>query len=477
MLRVFNTLTRRKEEFQPMKAGRVRMYNCGPTVYDYATIGNFRAFVFADVLRRALEYFGHQVVQVVNITDVGHMTSDADEGEDKMAKAAREKRRDPWQIAQLYMDAFFEDVDALNILRAHHYPRATEHIPEMIAMVERLLEQGHAYVSDGNVYYDLASFPAYGQLSGNTIEQLSAGARVRVKSDKRNPFDFALWKQDPHHIMQWDSPWGRGFPGWHIECSAMSMRYLGEQFDIHTGGEDNIFPHHECEIAQAEGATGRRPFVKYWMHNRFLLVNGQKMSKSLGNFFTVRDLLEKGCDPMAVRYVLMSTHYRQPLNFTIEGVHAAKESLRRLGDFRLRLKEADASRDNPDLPGILEGARTRFDEALADDLNTSAALAGLFDMVRDVNKLELSRADAERALGLLSRFDSVMGVLGEQKKDILERLKSRYPQSRDVFSLAERIEADPAAAGISPDDFVSQVAPFVRWAIERTKGTSSEVEQ
>ena len=458
-MKVFNTLTRRKETLEPIERGKVRMYNCGPTVYNYATIGNFRAYIFADVLRRALEYFGYEVTQVVNITDVGHMTSDADEGEDKMAKAAREERKDPWHVAEFYMNAFFEDVDALNIQRAHVYPRATEHIEEMIGAVEKLLERGHAYVVNGNVYYDVASFPPYGRLSGNTLEQLNAGARIEVNPEKKNPQDFALWKQDPKHIMQWDSPWGRGFPGWHIECSAMSMRYLGEQMDIHTGGEDNIFPHHESEIAQAEGATGKSPFVKYWMHTRFLLVDGQKMSKSLGNFFTLRDLIEKDCDPMAVRYVLMSTHYRQPLNFTLDGVDAAKESIRRLKDFRLRLQEASAPEDNPALSDALEKGRKGFEEALADDLNTSASLASLFEMVREVNRLELSAADGRRALELLEKFDTVMGVLGEPSAEesldaeiealIQEREDAR--KNRD-FRAADAIRDQLKARGILLED-------------------------
>ncbi len=416
-MKVFNTYTRRKEELEPIEPGKVRMYNCGPTVYNYAHIGNFRTFVFEDVLRRALEYFGYGVTQIMNITDVGHMTSDADAGEDKMAKAAREQKKDPWQLAEFYTKAFLEDSDQLNILRAYKYPRATEHIPEMIAVIQKLIERGHAYVVNGTVYYEVSTFPAYGRLSGNTIEDLRAGARVEINPEKRAPEDFALWKQDPKHIMQWDSPWSRGFPGWHIECSAMSIKYLGEQFDIHTGGEDHFFPHHESEIAQSEGATGKTPCAKYWMHARFLLVNGQKMSKSLGNFFTLRDLLEKGCDPMAVRYVLMSTHYRQPLNFTLESVEAAKVSIRRLKDFRLRLKDANATKDTAELVEVLERGKDGFDAALADDLNTSAALAALFDMVRDVNKLELTRAGADQAATLLRSFDKVMGVLGEEKEE------------------------------------------------------------
>ena len=457
-MNVFNTLTGLKETFEPLEAGKVRIYHCGPTVYNYATIGNFRSFVFADVLRRSLEYFGYDVLQVMNITDVGHMVDDADEGEDKIAKAAREEKKDPWQLAEFYMKAFFEDTDALGIKRAHHYPRATEHISEMIGIVEKLIENGHAYVVNGNVYFDVDSFPHYGALSGNTLERLKAGARVEVNPEKKNAYDFALWKQDPRHIMQWDSPWGRGFPGWHIECTAMSTKYLGEQFDIHTGGEDNIFPHHECEIAQAEGAFGKRPWVKYWMHARFLLVDGQKMSKSLGNFYTLRDLLEKGFDPQAIRYLLMSTHYRQPLNFTFDGITAAKEAIRRLKDSRTRLAESNAPQDSPHLPAALEKGRTGFDAGLSDDLNTSAALAALFDMVRDVNKLELSRADGRKALDLLSRFDAVMGVLGQEETEVLDAEIETLIRQRDEarekrhFAAADAIRDQLKAHGILLED-------------------------
>ncbi len=457
-MKVYNTYTRALEEFKPFISGKVRMYNCGPTVYNYATIGNFRAYIFADVLRRSLEYLGYEVTQIVNITDVGHMTSDADEGEDKMSKAAREQNKDPWHIAEFYMNAFFNDIKTLNIQLAHKYPRATEHVPEMIAIISKLIKRGHAYLANGNVYYDVTTFPGYGRLSGNTLEQLNAGARIEVNPEKRNPQDFALWKQDPKHIMQWDSPWGRGFPGWHIECSAMSSKYLGDQFDIHTGGEDNIFPHHECEIAQSEGATGKKPWVRYWMHTRFLLVNGQKMSKSLGNFFTLHDLVEKGCDPMAVRYVLMSTHYRQPLNFTLESVEGARESIRRLKDFRRRLREANAAGDSPTLPEILREGKEGFDAALSEDLNTSAALAALFDLVREVNKLALSRADAARVLELLSGLDHVMGVLAEEKEESLaaevealiqERLEAR---KRREFKRADEIRQQLKERGIVLED-------------------------
>jgi cysteinyl-tRNA synthetase len=318
-LHLHNTLARSKQEFAPVEPGRVRMYNCGPTVYGRAHIGNFRAFLFADVLRRWLELSGYDVRQVMNITDVGHVRDDdPDSADDKMDAAARRERQDPWQIAEKYTDLFLKDVDALGIRRAHHYPRATQHIAGMIAIIERLVASGHAYRVGGNVYYDVSRFPGYGRLSGNTAEDLLAGARIEVNEEKRDARDFALWKTDARHIMQWDSPWGRGFPGWHIECSAMSRALLGEgTLDIHTGGEDNVFPHHECEIAQSEGAFGV-PFVRFWMHTRFLQVDGGKMSKSLGNLYSVDDIAARGYPPAALRFAMLRGHYRQVLNFTWE---------------------------------------------------------------------------------------------------------------------------------------------------------------
>ena len=458
-LKIYNTYSRRKEEFKPLHEGEVRMYNCGPTVYNYAHIGNFRAFIFADVLRRYFQYLGYRINQVMNLTDVGHMFHDADMGEDKLEAAAREEKKDPWQIADFYGKAFFEDAKALGLAPAERYPKATEHITEMITLIERLVANGHAYVVNGCVYYDITSFPNYGRLSGNPLGQLQAGARVEVNPDKRNPLDFALWVSDPNHIMQWDSPWGRGYPGWHIECSAMSMKYLGHTLDIHTGGEDNLFPHHECEIAQSEGATGQ-PFARYWMHVRFLLVNGRKMSKSLGNFYTLRDLLTKGYDPVAIRYELLDTHYRQPLNFTLEGIDASRESIRRLRDFRRSLTASAAQpSDGPDdkaLPAILERARNGFEEAMNDDLNTSAATAAIFDMVREVNKLKLGRAAAQ-ALALLERFDTVLNVLGEEEgtlEDEVQRLIEEREEARLArnFNRSDEIRDQLRKRGIILED-------------------------
>lgn len=455
-LKIHNTLTNQKEDFQPLEPGKAKIYTCGPTVYNYATIGNFRTFLFEDLLRRTLDHFGYDVLQVMNITDVGHMTSDADEGEDKMAAAARREKKDPWKIAEHYTQAFFEDIEALGLKRAHHYPRATEHVPEMIELVERLIERGHAYVVGSNVYYSVESFPGYGKLSGNTLDKLNAGHRVEALEEKRSPHDFALWKTDPNHIMQWDSPWGRGFPGWHVECSAMSMKYLGEQFDIHCGGEDNIFPHHEDEIAQSEGATGKQ-WVKYWMHGRFLLVDGRKMSKSLGNFHTVRELREKNYDPVAIRYALMSTHYRQPLNFTLEGLEAARQSVRRLRDFRASLREAKGQGAGAAAAEAIEKGRKTFDDGLADDLNISAALAGLFDMVHELNKMDLSAEEATQALAFLEKADGVLGVLGEEEASLdaeIEAMIARRNQARANrdFAEADRIRDELLAQGIVLED-------------------------
>jgi cysteinyl-tRNA synthetase len=351
-LALHNTLTRRKDAFEPVSPPAVRMYNCGPTVYGPAHIGNFRAFLFADVLRRWLELSGYAVTQVMNITDVGHVRDDdpdaTDVASDKMETAARKERLDPWKIAEKYTVLFFRDLDALGIRRAQHYPRATQYIPQMLAIIERLIETGHAYRVDGNVYYSVATFPDYGKLSGNTGGELLAGARVEVNEQKRDPRDFALWKTDSHHLMQWDSPFGRGFPGWHIECSAMSRALLGEgTLDIHTGGEDNIFPHHECEIAQSEGAFGI-PFVKVWAHTRFLQVDGGKMSKSLGNLYTLDDIAARGFPAVALRFLLLRGHYRQVINFTWESVEQSAAAVRAAAPLRGRAAGGGGRRGGAD---------------------------------------------------------------------------------------------------------------------------------
>ena len=453
-----NTLTRRKEAFAPISPPAVRMYNCGPTVYGAAHIGNFRSFLFADVLRRWLELSGYAVTQVMNITDVGHVRDDdpdaTDVASDKMENAARRERLDPWKIAEKYTALFFRDLDALGLRRAQHYPRATQYIPQMLAIIERLLETGHAYRVDGNVYYAVATFPGYGKLSGNTGDELLAGARVEVNEQKRDPRDFALWKTDPHHLMQWDSPFGRGFPGWHIECSAMSRALLGEgTLDIHTGGEDNIFPHHECEIAQSEGAFGI-PFVRYWAHTRFLQVDGGKMSKSLGNLYTLDDLAARGIPAVALRFLLLRGHYRQVINFTWESLEQSAAAVRRLRLFAAEIEEAAGGATAAgQAPGWVSEAVARFDAGLDDDLNVSAALDGVFSLLNEANRLKPTGADAAAALAALRRFDQVLGVLEAAPESIDAEIEGLIAQrnaarARKDFAAADAIRSQLAERGV-----------------------------
>jgi cysteinyl-tRNA synthetase len=421
---LFNTLTRRKEIFKPMKNSIVKIYTCGLTVYDFAHIGNIRAFMFADILRRYLEFKGFKVIQVLNFTDVGHMFEDADIGKDKIEATAKKEKKDPWSIAEYYINTFIEDSYKMNLKEPNVRPRATDNITEMIELIQRIIDNGYAYVVNGSVYFDINKFKEYGKLSDITIENLrhGAGGRVNYNPEKRNQFDFVLWINDSGHIMNWKSPWCRkGYPGWHIECSAMAMKYLGETIDIHTGGVDNIFPHHENEIAQSEAATGKK-FVNYWLHVEHLIVEGRKMSKSLGNFYTLRHLLSKGYDSRSVRYLLMATHYRQQLNFTFKGLEAAKSAINRLVNFIHRLKYADGDGDEDAIMVLTSNVQKCFTEAMDDDLNISAGLATVFDFVREVNRLMdinmLSKYDAEKAYDVIKKLDSVLGLLGEIEEDV-----------------------------------------------------------
>ncbi len=417
-LRLHNSLTGRVEELAPQRPGEVRMYHCGPTVYKRQHIGNFRAFLLADLLRRTLELSGLRVLQVMNITDVGHLTEDdvADAGgEDKLQKEAARRRLDPWQIAREEERHFKEDLAVLRVLPAHHYPRATEHVPEMIEMIEELLEKGHAYAAGGDVYFDVRSFERYGALSGNTLAELEAGAsgRVQERSEKRHPADFALWKHDPKHLMQWDSPFGRGFPGWHIECSAMSRRYLGDTLDIHTGGPDNKFPHHECEIAQSECVTGTT-FVRHWLHCGWLEIGGEKMSKRAGALFTIPELIEKGYTGADLRLYLLRTHYRSPLPFDLSLLDDAARTRAKLDNFvHYEMVERPEGPDDPEIAAAIADAERHFRSALDDDLNTSAALAAIHEMMTAVNRRSPHRADAARAVAQMREFDRVFGVLSD----------------------------------------------------------------
>lgn len=460
-MKIYNTLTRKKEEFKPLNPPVVTMYNCGPTVYNYAHIGNLSAYLMADLIRRVLEYFGYDVKHVKNITDVGHMTNDdEDAGEDKMEKAAREKKKDPYEIARYYEEEFLKDEKKLRIKPAHHFPRATEHVKEMIVMIEKMIQDEVAYVTEDGVYFDITKFSNYGKLSGNTLEDLLAGARIQINTNKRNPVDFALWKlNQPNHIMQWDSPWGTGYPGWHIECSAMSTKYLGESIDIHTGGVDNIFPHHECEIAQSETAF-KKPFVNYWIHKGYLNVEGEKMSKSKGNFYTLRDIEEKGYDPVLFRYLVLSAHYRSPVNFSFKGLDEARAAIERLQDFYdyiQRLPEVDE--ENNHVAVYFERLTDGFSDSLQDDLNTPEALSYVFTFIKDMYKLRLesiSETNKGRILEFFTAFNDIFDVLdiSEGKKDELsgeiEDLMNKREEARKNkdFATADTLRDEIESKGV-----------------------------
>ena len=374
------------------------MYSCGPTVYNYAHNGNLRTYIFMDIFRRVLRYDGYKLKGVMNITDVGHLMSEGDDGEDKMEKASREQRKSPWEIAEYYTQVFFSDLAKLNIGRPEVIAKATEHIPDMIAYVQALLDKGYAYEIDDGIYFDISKFPGYGKLSRLNLDEQQAGARVEVNSQKRHPADFAVWKKaEPGHIMQWDSPWGKGYPGWHIECSAMSRKYLGEVFDVHTGGVDHIPVHHENEIAQNEALAGKQT-VNYWVHGEFMLVNNGKMSKSLGNTYTIAQLEERGYSAIEFRYFCLNAHYRKKLNFTFDGMDAAKVSYARLTAALYQHKMSNATTD----PARIAAYREEFVNAINDDLNIPLALGVLWQAVKEEKSKDIYALalDFDRVLGL-----------------------------------------------------------------------------
>jgi cysteinyl-tRNA synthetase len=451
-----NTLGHALEVFESLTAGQVRMYTCGPTVYSYQHIGNMRAFIFSDTLRRVLEYNGYDVHQVRNITDVGHLTNDTlGTGADKIELAARKQNMTPEQITDHVTEIFHRDADLLNIQRPTVEPRATEYIPQMMALAERLIDRGHAYAVKGDVYFDVSTFPAYGKLSGNTVEELVAGARVEVSADKRSPADFALWKAAaPDRIMRWESPWGEGVPGWHLECSAMALDLLGETLDIHTGGEDHVFPHHEDEIAQSEGATGK-PFARYWIHNAFLQLAGdEKMSKSVGNVLTIADLRERGIHPLSFRYFTFQAHYRTPLSVTWEALEASQTALYRVWE---QLAELVQSEDGAST-GDLDPHRAAFHEAINRDLDLPAAVASLHGLLGSklspCEKLELAR-DFDRVLGLdlVATAEQLSELRPGDRESIEQRSAARarkdWPESDRIRTqLSERgLDVKDTAAG------------------------------
>jgi cysteinyl-tRNA synthetase len=449
-MRLHNSLTRRVEPLEPISADVVTIYTCGPTVYRYAHIGNLRSFLFADILRRSLEYLGYTVRHVKNITDVGHMRDDTfDAGEDRIEASAAEEGKSPQELAQFYTDAWLTDEAAINILPVDVYPKATEHVAEMIEMTQTLLDRGLAYEVDGTVYFDVSEFPGYGKLSGQRLDQMHAGHRVEVEADKRDPEDFALWKRaGAGRLMKWPSPWGEGFPGWHIECSAMSLKHLGERFDIHTGGIDNKFPHHEDEIAQSEGALGHQ-VVSIWMHGEFLTLDDAKMAKSAGNIIRVTDLPSKGHEPLEFRYLALTAQYRSRLDFTADAMHAAASGLARLR------RAAEAGDEPVDLGAATMAAyRERFADAIADDLATPRALAIAHEVASAPDL-----TDPQRRAVLLD-FDRVLGLdLGTARADeplpagaaeILER-RAAARERRD-FAASDALRDELAAMGVDVRD-------------------------
>jgi len=433
-LKLYNSLTRSKEEFKPLKKGRVGIYVCGPTVYGHAHLGHAKSYVSFDILVRYLRYLGYSVTYVQNITDVGHLTDDADEGEDKLAVAAKKEKKHPMALAEFYTHSYFEDMDKLNCVRPDISPRASGHIIEQIELVKTLLEKGYAYEANGSVYFDVSKFENYGKLSGRNIEDMIAGARVEVSPDKRAPVDFALWKKaEANHIMQWPSPWGMGFPGWHLECSVMSMKYLGKTIDIHGGGIENQFPHHECEIAQSEAANGVQ-FVRYWVHHNMVTVDGQKMGKSLNNFITLKqafsgahERLTKHYKPLAIRQSILHSHYRSPLDFSDAALFAAQSGYNKITDTvkAVRKQLATAGEGEADVKVIkqLKQLKEKFEAAMNDDLNTSVALSVVFELVRFANKL---LEEASLTAGALNAVDVLFDRLGG---DCLGIVQDEYPQT------------------------------------------------
>ena len=448
---LYNTLTRQKEDLHPLESGFVRFYSCGPTVYRYVHVGNLRTFMLPDLLRRSLHYLGYRTEQVMNITDVGHLTDDTfDRGEDKMLVSARLESKSPEEIAAYYTKAFTEDAASLNILPADHNPRATQYIAQMIDLIKTLVSKEHAYEVGGTVYYDIASFPAYGRLSRNSIDKLLAGSRGEVDPRKRHPGDFTLWKAAGEHRLQvWPSPWGPGFPGWHIECSAMSMSLLGRRFDIHTGGADNVFPHHEAELAQSEGATGHR-VVNHWMHGGLLLLGGSKMAKSAGNFFRVSELADQGFDPLAFRYLALQAKYRTKLSFSTEGLDGANRALKQL---RERVVGWAAGGDGAPATDKAGRYESRFRAAIADDLDLPAAMALVAEVVRS------DLAPASKAL-LLRRWDAVLGLDLDRTAPDLElpggaaallEARDKARAAKD-FKTSDRLRDELATLGVAVTD-------------------------
>jgi cysteinyl-tRNA synthetase len=465
-LKIYNTLTRKKDEFVPLHPGEVRIYVCGPTVYSDAHLGHAKSYISFDIVVRYLRWSGYKVKYVQNLTDVGHML---DSGEDRILLGAKREQLDPMELVEKYIRGYFEDMDALNVLRPDISPRASGHIIEQIDLVQTLLEKGCAYEVDGSVYFDITKFPDYGKLSHRKVEDQEAGARVEVRTEKKHPADFTLWvRAAPEHIMQWNSPWGRGYPGWHVECSAMSMKYLGDTIDIHGGGMENAFPHHECEIAQSEAATGKQ-FVRYWMHHNMVLVDGVKMGKSLDNFLTIGDAL-KNYSPQQIRLFTLTTHYRSPVDFSQTAIEAAGEGLKKINTALERIAGLTQSAPDGELVSqvreMADECKKKFVEAMDDDFSTPVAIGALFDFFRDVNKYldkeeQVSRGTLTAVRELYDELGvKVLGIVPDVKEseiggskfiDLLIEVREQL-RTEKQWQLSDDIRSKLKELGITLED-------------------------
>ena len=459
-LTFYNTLTRKKEEFHSIDENRVRMYSCGPTVYSYAHIGNFRTYIFMDTLRRVLKYNGYELKHVMNITDVGHLESDADEGEDKMEKAARKEKKDPYEIANFYTEIFLKDMEKLNIDKPEIITKETENISQMIEYVKEIIKNGYAYETSKGIYFDISKLDKYPVLSNRKLDDQIAGARVDVDPEKKNPYDFALWIKAPeNHIMKWESPWGLSYPGWHLECSTMGRRFLGEEFDIHTGGVDHIPTHHENEIAQSKGATGKIP-AHVWMHCEYLQVDGGKMSKSLGNTYTISQLEEKGISPLAFKLFCFTAHYRNKLNFTFEGAYGAQKALERLYDSYI--KNANGVDDVDE--DIIKEYEERFLAYINDDMNMPGAMSVVWEIARNAKK-SIKFAD------LLLKFDKVLGLDMKNAENYLLEFKHEESEElpEEIKALVEERKQARAEKNWAKSDEIRDRIISLGYSIKDTK--------
>lgn len=459
-LTFYNTLTRKKEEFHSIDEKRVRMYSCGPTVYSYAHIGNFRTYIFMDTLRRVLKYNGYELKHVMNITDVGHLESDADEGEDKMEKAARKEKKDPYEIANFYTKIFLKDMEKLNIDKPEIITKATENISQMIDYIKEIIKNGYAYETSKGIYFDISKLDKYPVLSNRKLDDQIAGARVDVDPEKKNPYDFALWIKAPeNHIMKWESPWGLSYPGWHLECSTMGRRFLGEEFDIHTGGVDHIPTHHENEIAQSKGATGKIP-AHVWMHCEYLQVDGGKMSKSLGNTYTISQLQEKGISPLAFKLFCFTAHYRNKLNFTFEGAYGAQKALERLYDSYVKnVNGADDVEED-----VIKEYEEKFLSYINDDMNMPGAMSVVWDIARNTKK-------SAKFANLLLKFDEVLGLDMKNAEKYLVKFKQNDSEElpAEIKKLVEERKNARAEKNWAKSDEIRDKIISLGYSIKDTK--------